>query len=82
VRFRRRLTDAQRIRALAQLNASLPDAFPARERRDAFARYARALPFATGARGALLAIVSQSLLRRHRWSGAGCDVSELSSAAS
>jgi tRNA A-37 threonylcarbamoyl transferase component Bud32 len=82
VRFRRRLTAAQRIRALAQLNASLPDAFPARARCDAFARYARALPFEKGARGALLAIVRQSLLRRHRWSGAGCDVAELSSAAS
>jgi hypothetical protein len=72
VRFRRRLRDPRRLRALAQLNASLPDAFPAAARRRAFARYARALPFAAGAPRALAQVVAESLARRHRWSGAGC----------
>ena len=76
VRFRRRLPERTRLLALAQLNASLPDAFPAAERRRAFARYARALPFAAGARAALAAVVSDSLARRHRWSGAGCTLAE------
>jgi len=72
VRFRRRLSDASRIEALAQLNASLPDHVPPEARRRAFARYCAGLPFAR-ARGAVLAeIVSRSLARRHRWSGAGC----------
>ena len=72
VRFRRRLSDARRERALAELNASLPDALPAALRRRAFARYAAALPFADGARAALRRVVRASLARRHRWSGAGC----------
>jgi tRNA A-37 threonylcarbamoyl transferase component Bud32 len=73
VRFRGRLSRARRMQALVELNASLPDAFPAEARCAAFERYARALPFPGGERRALLAIVRRSLERRHRWSGAGCD---------
>jgi tRNA A-37 threonylcarbamoyl transferase component Bud32 len=72
VRFRRRLSDARRRDALAQLNASLPDAFPAEARRRVFARCAAAQPFAEGSRRSLARVVEQSLARRHRWSGAGC----------
>jgi tRNA A-37 threonylcarbamoyl transferase component Bud32 len=72
VRFPRRLSDARRLEALAELNASLPDRFPADARRRAFARHATALPFAAGRAAALRAIVERSLARRHRWSGAGC----------
>lgn len=66
------LSDARRIVALAQLNASLPDAYPAADRCDAFACYARALPFTRGAARALERVVELSLARRHRWTGAGC----------
>jgi hypothetical protein len=72
VRFRRRVPDVRRERALAQLNASLPDALPAALRRRAFARYARALPWPDGASPALARVVRQSLARRHRWTGADC----------
>jgi tRNA A-37 threonylcarbamoyl transferase component Bud32 len=72
VRFRSRLSDARRIEALAQLNASLPDDVPAPARRRAFARYCAALPFARGARAALAEVVERSLARRHRWSGKDC----------
>ncbi len=72
VRFPARLTDAARLHALAQLNASLPDVFPGAERRRAFTRYAAALPFAVGRGAALAEVVARSLARRHRWSGAGC----------
>lgn len=66
------LADSARLRALAQLNASLPDAYPAAARRRAFERYARALPFAGGAERALAHVVDASLARKHRWTGAGC----------
>ncbi len=72
VRFPRRLSEAERILALAQLNASLPDAVPARERHRAFLRYARALPFRNGSDAALRQVVARSLDRAHRWSGADC----------
>ena len=72
VRFPRRLGDARRIAALAELNASLPDAYPSGARRLAFERYALALPFAIGRARALAEIVAQSLARGHRWTGAGC----------
>jgi len=72
VRFRRRLPEDRRLHALAELNASLPDRFPAAARRAAFARYAAALPFARGTRKALARVVRRSLERRHRWSGADC----------
>lgn len=73
VRFANRLDDARRLRALAELNASLPDAYPAALRRRAFRRYAAALPFAIGWRAAQAQIVRESLARRHRWTGADCE---------
>lgn len=72
VRFPRRLAEARRLRALAELNASLPDAVPAAARRDAFCRYAARHPFAEGAAGAMRRVARESLARRHRWTGAGC----------
>lgn len=72
VRFRGRLDDERRLRALAQLNASLPDRFPDAARHAAFRRYAAALPFRSGARDALHQVVTRSLTRSHRWSGASC----------
>lgn len=75
VRFPRTLSQSRRLQALAELNASLPDRFPAQARRRAFDRYAAALPFVGGAHGraeALRRLVRLSLARRHRWSGQGC----------
>jgi len=72
VRFRRRLTDTDRLRALAELNASLPDRIPARARLDLWRRYVAFHPFAQGPGDALDAVVRQSLERGHRWSGADC----------
>ncbi len=71
VRFPRRLDPKRRLRALAQLNASLPDAFPNPARCRAFARYVAEHPFPGGNRRALERLVAMSLARRHRWSGAG-----------
>jgi len=76
VRFPRRLREARRLRALAELNASLPDAYPARLRCRAFRRYAAALPLRDGWRPALERIVRASLAREHRWTGAGCEAAE------
>ncbi len=71
-RIPRRLGDRARARGLAQMNASLPDWIPAALRRRAFRRYATWLPF-RAPRGRVLArIVSESLARRHHWSGRGC----------
>jgi tRNA A-37 threonylcarbamoyl transferase component Bud32 len=75
VRFRRALGEARRVQALAELNASLPDVFPAELRRAAFARYARAHPFAEGSARALRRVVEASLARRHRFQGRGCKIS-------
>jgi tRNA A-37 threonylcarbamoyl transferase component Bud32 len=72
VRFPSRVTDSHRLSALAELNASLPDAYPAPLRRQAFRRYAAALPFASGWRSAQTQLVRASLARGHRWTGAGC----------
>jgi tRNA A-37 threonylcarbamoyl transferase component Bud32 len=72
VRFPRRLSDASRLRALAELNASLPDSIPDAPRRRAFALYAALLPFRVPARQALHDLVAHSLARQHRWTGAGC----------
>jgi tRNA A-37 threonylcarbamoyl transferase component Bud32 len=72
VRFPRRLPEARRLRALVELNASLPDVFPAQLRCAAFARYARAHPFAEGSERALRAVLAESLARRHRFQGKGC----------
>jgi tRNA A-37 threonylcarbamoyl transferase component Bud32 len=75
VRFPRRLADAARIDALAQINASLPDAVPNDARLRAWRRYAGALPFVSN-EAALAEIVARSLRRGHRWTGAGCACAE------
>jgi hypothetical protein len=72
VRFPRKLSDADRIRSLAELNASLPDEFPDTLRRRTFDRYATALPFVRGSQAAMQDIVALSLARRHRWTGQSC----------
>jgi hypothetical protein len=73
VRFPQRLSDRQRIQALAELNASLADEWiPPADRCRAFERYARALPFRMGSRRALERVVKLSLERRHAWKGLGC----------
>jgi tRNA A-37 threonylcarbamoyl transferase component Bud32 len=72
VRFPRRLSDASRLRGLAELNASLPDSIPDAPRRRAFALYAALLPFRLPAPQALRALVADSLAREHRWTGASC----------
>ncbi|MCG8587858.1 MAG: phosphotransferase [Proteobacteria bacterium] len=70
----RPLGDRARVRALAQLNASLPDgALDASLRRSAFHRYARALPFQADAERVLRDVVAQSRQRRHHWRGDTCD---------
>jgi tRNA A-37 threonylcarbamoyl transferase component Bud32 len=74
--FRRRVGERRGIRALAQLNASLPDTYPAPARCAAFELYARAAPFSVGREQARSAIVAQSLARRHRWTGKGCGEAE------
>ncbi len=76
VRFPRRLREARRLRALSELNASLPDAMPALLRCRAFRRYAAALPLRDGWQSALQRVVRESLAREHRWTGAGCDAAE------
>jgi hypothetical protein len=73
VRFPVRLRATRRLHSLAELNASLPDAYPAPLRRRAFRRYAAALPFRGGWQSALARVVCESLARRHRWTGAGCE---------
>lgn len=75
VRFRRRLGEAARLHALAQLNASVTDAVATELRARWFALYARALRFSIPASRARAKIVAESLARRHRWSGAGCEPS-------
>jgi hypothetical protein len=74
VRFRQRLRDPERIQALAELNASLPDSIADDLRCRAFARCAAALPFDRGRETALREIVAVSLRRTHRWTGAGCAI--------
>jgi hypothetical protein len=76
VRFRRRLGDRERIQALAELNASLPDRISADLRCRAFQRYASAVPFKGGATGALRRIVEISLERRHKWTGGDCRIAQ------
>jgi hypothetical protein len=72
VRFYARLSEADRIRELAELNASLPDSVPDAARCRAFERYAAVLPFARGTDAALRNVVAASLARRHRWTGSHC----------
>jgi tRNA A-37 threonylcarbamoyl transferase component Bud32 len=71
VRFARRVPARRRRRALAQLNASLPDRFPGGARLAAFERYARRLPLG---RRALRRVVARSRARRHRWTGRDCSL--------
>ena len=72
VRFRARLSEAERRRGLALLNATLPDAVGAAARRRAFARYALLLPFSSGSQAALGDVVAASLAIGGRWSGTDC----------
>jgi len=73
VRFPRRLSERRRIKALAELNASLhDDLVSASERRRAFRRYAAALPFRADSERALARIVSLSRKRGHLWTGHDC----------
>jgi len=75
VRFPGRLREGQRIEALAELNASLPDdLISLDERLRGFERYAARLPFEMGADAARVAIARRSLERRHRWRGEGCEL--------
>ena len=76
VRFPRRLRESRRLGALAELNASLPDAYPAQLRRRAFRRYAAALPLRGGWRASMQRIVRDSLAREHRWTGADCEAAK------
>jgi hypothetical protein len=77
VRFGRRLSDRARIRELAQLNASLPDALGGALRCRAFERYRAALPFRAPAQDCLRLVVEASLARAHRWSGRDCELARL-----
>ena len=72
LRFRRRIPDARRVQALVELNASLPDTWPADARRRAFIRYATFEPFEAGRAETLREVVRASLARRHRWLGSDC----------
>jgi hypothetical protein len=73
VRRPMRLSDAARLESLAQLNASLPDELATPDqRRRAFGRYARALPFRCGERAALERVARMSLARTHLWQGDEC----------
>lgn len=76
VHFRERLGARRRMRALVQLNASLPDAFSARLRCRAWERYCRALDFPGPRDRMLRRAVRASLARGHRWSGRGCAVAD------
>ncbi len=72
VRFRPHLSDGARQRALAQLNASLPDDWTAERRWRAFRRYVTSEPFAAPAELAARQIAVASLARSHRWTGSDC----------
>ncbi|MBW2395006.1 MAG: phosphotransferase [Deltaproteobacteria bacterium] len=72
LRFRRRIPEARRLTALAELNASLPESWPDEARRRAFFRYATFEPFQTGRKRALSEVVRASRARRHRWNGDDC----------
>jgi len=72
VKFRRALPPTRRLEGLAQWNASLPDAVPARARREAFERYRAETHLDLPLEAAIEQIVARSLERGHRWSGADC----------
>ncbi len=75
VRIGRRVREPDRVRALAQLNASLDDeAFSATARRAAFEAYHERLPFESDVDGILDRIVCSSRARSHRWRGEDCDL--------
>jgi Ser/Thr protein kinase RdoA (MazF antagonist) len=79
VRFEGPPSDAERVRDLAHLNASLPDGFASTaQRRDAFEAYARRCPFAGSRESVLREIASVSLARAQHWTGAGCACVEAS----
>jgi len=79
VRFRRRLSDEQRIQALAELNASISDQqLAGKIRGEAVRRYLRELPFDRGNNRAVRTIVVRSIARRQRWKGDDCDLSPYS----
>lgn len=64
---------SDRLRALAQLNASLDDeAFPIEARHAALDAYRERLPFDAKLARIRSQIASQSLARDHRWRGEGC----------
>ncbi len=75
VRFRTRLRARQRLRALAELNASLPDNIPTELRCRAWLHYCRALGWPAPRDRLLERVVRESLARNHRWSGRGCALS-------
>ena len=72
VRFRRRLPDARRIEALAQWNASLPDAVTAPERVRVLSEYCERTGTEDAMDATLSAVVALSLERAHRWTGSDC----------
>ena len=71
-----RIDDEARLAALAQLNASIPDAhLPPQARLAALECYVARLPFAQAAldlEGARREILRRSLARAHRFRGEGC----------
>lgn len=73
VRFRKRLSEARRIYALVQLNASLHEGFPVEQRCEQFWRYSARLPFEDNS-AALSKVVEGSLARDHQWKGLGCSL--------
>ncbi|MEE8164535.1 MAG: lipopolysaccharide kinase InaA family protein, partial [Myxococcota bacterium] len=78
VRFRRRVSDAARRRALVQLNSSLADeAFSLRSRLLGLDAYLKRLPFEGTQRNALArAIARDSVARNHHWRGDDCEDTE------
>jgi hypothetical protein len=79
IRFRRRLSDTARRRALVQLNASLADeAFPLTARLAALDDYLERLPFDGLRKKDLVeSIARRSQARNHRWRGIGCQAAGL-----
>ncbi len=72
VRFPRRLTIPERLRGLAEWNASLPDRVRASTRRAALGRYLAETGLDLPTNVALQQVVELSLERQHRWTGADC----------
>ena len=69
VRFRWRISTARRIKNLAQLNASLPDAVDGALRERAFERYLGASEFSGDPARLRTRVIRLSLRRSHRWRG-------------